>query len=86
VVVVGDSDFATNAYGGVPGNLDFFANSINWLAQQENLIAIRPKEARTTPVFLTATQGYVVFWLPVVVLPVAMIVAGMMALARKRGK
>lgn len=86
IVVVGDSDFASNYAINAQGNRDFVLNIFSWLAGEENLIAIRPKEARTAPVFLTATQGYVVFWLPVVVLPVAMIVAGMVALARKRGK
>jgi len=29
---------------GVSGNRDLFLNTINWLAQQENLIAIRPRD------------------------------------------
>ena len=45
IVVIGDSDFASNGILGVQGNRDFFLNSVNWLAQQENLIAIRPREA-----------------------------------------
>src|SRR5206468_7942670 len=44
IVVFGDSDFVTNGYLGIPGNRDLFLNSVNWLAQQENLIAIRPKD------------------------------------------
>ena len=44
LVVVGDSDFASNAYLGVAGNRDLFLNIVNWLAQQENLIAIRPRD------------------------------------------
>ena len=41
VVAFGDSDFASNGALGVPGNRDLFLNTVNWLAQQENLIAIR---------------------------------------------
>ena len=44
IAVFGDSDFVTNGYLGIPGNTDLFLNTVNWLAQQENLISIRPKE------------------------------------------
>src|SRR5262249_43845222 len=44
VVVIGDSDFASNSLLGFQGNRDLFLNTVNWLAQQENLIAIRPKD------------------------------------------
>ncbi len=44
IVVFGDSDFVTNGYLGIPGNRDLFLNSVNWLAQQENLISIRPRD------------------------------------------
>ena len=45
VVVVGDSDFASNGVLGIQGNRDLFMNMVGWLSQQENLISIRPKEA-----------------------------------------
>jgi ABC-type uncharacterized transport system involved in gliding motility auxiliary subunit len=85
VVVIGDSDFATNGFVNLSGNRDFLLNTLSWLAEEENLIAIRPKEARNMPVFLTAAQGQVLFWLPVVVLPLTMIVAGVTAIVRRRG-
>ncbi len=37
---MGDSDYASNMAIGISGNRDFFMNSMNWLSQQENLIAI----------------------------------------------
>jgi gliding motility-associatede transport system auxiliary component len=86
VVVVGDSDFASNGFVNLSGNRDFFLNTVSWLAEEENLIAVRPKESRPTPVFLTAAQGQVLFWVPVVLLPLAAVVAGGYAVARKRGK
>jgi len=86
LVVVGDSDFASNLAFNAQGNRDFVLNILAWLAGEENVISIRPRDARNSPVFLTATQGYVLFWLPVVVLPIAMIVAGVVAVAQKRGK
>ena len=44
LVAFGDSDFASNAALGITGNRDLFLNTVNWLAQQENLIAIRPRD------------------------------------------
>jgi ABC-type uncharacterized transport system involved in gliding motility auxiliary subunit len=84
VVVIGDSDFASNAFVRLSGNKDLFLNTVSWLAEEENQIAIRPKDPRSTPVFLTAAQGQVLFYVPVVLLPLAMIVAGVWAVARKR--
>ncbi len=86
IVVVGDSDFATNAFVNLSGNKDLFLNTLSWLAEEENLIAIRPKESRSTPIFLTAAQGQVLFYVPVVLLPLAMIVAGVVVVVRKRGR
>ncbi|MBI4012452.1 MAG: GldG family protein [Candidatus Rokubacteria bacterium] len=86
LVVVGDSDFTSNYALNAQGNRDFVLNALAWLAGEENVISIRPKEARNMPVFLTATQGYVLFWLPVVALPAAIVAAGVLAVVRKRGK
>ncbi len=43
-MAIGDSDFASNGWLGIPGNRDLFMNAVNWLAQQENMISIRPKD------------------------------------------
>ncbi|HEV8310529.1 MAG TPA: Gldg family protein [Methylomirabilota bacterium] len=86
IVLIGDSDFSTNAFVNLSGNRDFFLNTLSWLAEEENLIAIRPKERRNTPVFLTAAQGQVLFWVPVVLVPLAMAVAGVYSVVRKRNR
>ncbi len=69
VVVVGDSDFAANRAIGLQGNRDIFLNMANWLAQQENLIAIRPRDAQDRPLTMTADQGTMVFWFTLVLIP-----------------
>jgi ABC-type uncharacterized transport system involved in gliding motility auxiliary subunit len=86
IVLIGDSDFASNGFVNLSGNRDFFLNTLSWLAEEENLIAVRPKESRSAPVFLTAAQGQVVFLVPVVLIPLAVIVAGGVAVARRRGR
>ena len=84
LVVLGDSDFPSNAYAGVPGNMNFFANAISWLAQQENLIAIRPTEAQDRRVTMTVRQQTGVFWASIVVMPALVFLAGIYTWWRRR--
>jgi len=87
LVVYGNSAFASNNFLNFSGNRDLFLNSISWLAEEEDQIAIRPREAKSTPIFLTATQGRVAFWLPVVVVPTALLISGAsVVLRRKRAR
>ena len=86
IVVFGDSDFANNTYFYQQGNADFFLNSINWLAQEEDLISIRPKDIKSTPITLTLTQGRIIFWLPVVILPAAVLIVGFISIISRRRK
>ena len=84
VAVVGDSDFPTNAWLGVQGNRDLFVNTVNWLAQNENLIAIRPRESSDRRVTLTARQQSGVFWLSLLVIPACVFGAGVYTWWRRR--
>lgn len=85
VVAFGDSDFASNDGLGIPGNENLFLNTINWLAQQENLIAIRPRQPDDRRVTLTAEQQTMVAWFSVLLLPGAVIAAGVYTWWRRRG-
>jgi ABC-type uncharacterized transport system involved in gliding motility auxiliary subunit len=84
VAVIGDSDFASNAFLGIQGNRDLFLNTVNWLAQQENLIAIRPREAEDRRVTLTADQQARIFWVTVLLIPGLVIAAGVASWWRRR--
>jgi len=80
VIVAGDSDFGSNLYLNLLGNKDLFMSSIAVLAEDEALIAVRRKglpRASFSPVSLTADQGRAIFWLAVVVQPLAVAVLGM---------
>lgn len=57
VVVVGDSDFLTNAYLSLSGNKDFALNMIQWLVRDDHWISIRVKAARFEPLFLRRDQS-----------------------------
>ncbi len=84
VVVFGDSDFVTNGYLGIPGNRDLFLNSVNWLAQQENLISIRPRDPEDRRVSLTADQAKLIFWLSILIIPGLILAGGVQTWWRRR--
>jgi ABC-type uncharacterized transport system involved in gliding motility auxiliary subunit len=84
VAAIGDSDFASNAYLGVEGNRDLFMNVVSWLSQQENLISIRPREAADRRVTLTASQITGMFALSIVLVPGAILGAGIYTWWRRR--
>jgi ABC-type uncharacterized transport system involved in gliding motility auxiliary subunit len=77
LVVIGDSDFATNQVLGGPGSDgDLFLNSINWLAQDENLISIRPKPETSRHITLTVAQATALAWIDRFFLPGLVIIVG----------
>jgi ABC-type uncharacterized transport system involved in gliding motility auxiliary subunit len=84
VAVVGDSDFASNAALGTQGNRDLALNTINWLAQQENLIAIRPREPEDRRITITAMQQRNIFWLSFLIIPGAVLGSGVFTWWRRR--
>ncbi len=84
IVVFGDSDFASNSIAGFEGNSDLFLNAVNWLGQQENMIAIRPRDPEDRRITMTADQQIVTFWLTVVVIPGLILVTGIWTWWRRR--
>ena len=84
VVAVGDSDFASNYAIGVPGNSDFFMNSLNWLAQQENLIAVRPRQPQDHRLTLTADQQNRIMILSLFIIPGLVFATGIYTWWRRR--
>ncbi|MBI4720776.1 MAG: hypothetical protein HY770_06075, partial [Chitinivibrionia bacterium] len=84
LVLFGDSDFAANASFRVSGNADFFMNTIHFLAEEKDLIAIRPKQGLGDRIFLTASQGRLVFLLSVILLPLSIITFGSALFLRRR--
>jgi ABC-type uncharacterized transport system involved in gliding motility auxiliary subunit len=76
VVVIGDSDFAANRFYTSERNGDLFLNTINWLAEDENLISIRPKSITNRRVTLTEGQASGLRWLDMIFLPGLVLVSG----------
>jgi len=78
LAVIGDSDFVTNNYLNVLGNKDLFLNTINWLAERQELVSIRPKSesATVSMLFLTENENRLVLWSAVIIEPVLILAIG----------
>jgi ABC-type uncharacterized transport system involved in gliding motility auxiliary subunit len=76
LVVIGDSDFASNEAIGQASNGDLFFNAIDWLAQDENLISIRPKSRANRRIVLTEGQSIGLEWFELFLLPGFVIILG----------
>lgn len=76
LVVFGSTDFVDNQYISNFFNRDFFVNSADWLAGEENSISIRPRSLRASRFRLTVDQFSVVFALSVLLLPELLLIIG----------
>ena len=86
LIVLADSDFASNRFIDYLSNKDLLVNSINWLARDESLMTARAqsKQPGREQFFVTETQGALAFWLATVVQPLAFFAAGTVVFLRRR--
>jgi ABC-type uncharacterized transport system involved in gliding motility auxiliary subunit len=84
IVVAGSSLLAANKYFKLQGNGDLFMNSVSWLAEDENLIAIRPKSSKSQPIVLTGNESLVILAVPVVLVPLSWIILGVVVYLYRR--
>jgi ABC-type uncharacterized transport system involved in gliding motility auxiliary subunit len=84
VVVIGDSDFTANDLIQFQGNGELFMNIVNWTAQNENLIAIRPKDPQDRRITLTESQRAGVFYLAIFIIPGIFLAAGVATWWKRR--
>jgi ABC-type uncharacterized transport system involved in gliding motility auxiliary subunit len=83
-VVVGSSDWAANSFINFNGNQDLALNTVNWLASDEDLISIRPKQDEDRRVTLTRAQ---ISWLRITsqfLLPLLVILGGVSVWWKRR--
>lgn len=84
IVVVGDSDFGTNSVARAAGNGDLFQNIITWLADEGDLVSIRPQEIPTTTLLLNDKQMAVIFSVSVLILPIGIMSIGLVIWRKRR--
>ena len=85
-VVIGSSTWATNSLTGSRqlGNRDLFSNMVNWLASDEDLISIRPKETEDRPLTLSTQKLNAIFWMSVLIFPLGVVGFGLAAWWKRR--
>lgn len=90
LVVFGDSDFATNEFilanverGALPNGI-LLANALNWLVEREALLGIPPRKTEQVRLNLTQEQGYKVYAIALLLLPVLAATAGIAVWSRRR--
>ena len=85
MIVFGDSDFVNNSFFINEGNKNFFTNSVNWLCDVEELIAILPKDKKVDSLVLSKERG---FWVLIFsfIVPLLLIIIGTMVTLFRRWK
>jgi ABC-type uncharacterized transport system involved in gliding motility auxiliary subunit len=85
LVVIGNSSFAANQnISPQAANLDLFMNAVNWLAEEEALISIRPKAPADRRVFLTPLQINLALFTTLIVIPLIVLAAGIIVWWNRR--
>ena len=84
MAVFGDSDFITNRYYYLSGNGNFFLNTVNWLTEEEDLIAIQPKTSSPRTIQLSPSQGRLIFFVSLIILPLVVLITGISVWIRRR--
>jgi ABC-type uncharacterized transport system involved in gliding motility auxiliary subunit len=85
LVVYGNAAWVTNGVkANSEANFDLFANSVNWLAGNDQTISIRPKETVQRRIFLDSVKARLMWWLTVILTPLAVVAVGVFRWWRQR--
>jgi ABC-type uncharacterized transport system involved in gliding motility auxiliary subunit len=83
-VVIGNSGFAANNFLSFNANRDLAMNTVNWLAQDEDLISIRPKQADDRRLNVNGAQMRVFLYFALIALPLLIIGSGVSVFLKRR--
>jgi hypothetical protein len=84
MILIGDTDFASNGYYGSMNNADLFVNSVNFLAKDFDLISIRAKVDSNRQLFLTKNERDFVRWSGWLLMPSLISIFGFWTWWRRR--
>ncbi len=86
LLVAGNSEFVANSYFGLYGNGDLFTNAVNYLADEGNMITIEKPKNANRPMLLTQSQAKSVFWIVLVLVPLAVLLSGLTVYRIRRAR
>jgi len=85
LVVISNADFLGSSLASqVPGNTNFFMNSLNWLQDREENISIRPKSLTVPRLNINASQQLILAGVVVILIPLAILASGLFVWLRRR--
>jgi ABC-type uncharacterized transport system involved in gliding motility auxiliary subunit len=84
MVVVGTSNFPINAYFPAQGNGNLFLNMVSWLAEDEDLISIRPKPPEDRRILMSQSQLAMLRLVTFFVLPGIALLCGVVVVWNRR--
>jgi len=84
LIVYGDSDFGSNGFFSLQGNGNLFMNTLTWLAQDESFISIRPKSPDDRRLTMTESEGRLVSYVSMLLLPAGILFAGVSVWMKRR--
>ena len=84
VVVIGDSDFASNSNINLYGNKDYLLNLTGWLAREKTLIAVRGSDPLSQPIVLTRSQERWLGWGAMAIWPLLVTLLSAVVVVRRR--
>jgi ABC-2 type transport system permease protein len=84
IVAFGDPDFCNNTFVDTGADLDLFMNSVNWLAEKEELNGIRSRDTSQSALMLSPALLRFVFLFFVVLVPLFFLGFGLWSYLRRR--
>jgi ABC-type uncharacterized transport system involved in gliding motility auxiliary subunit len=83
-VVIGNSGFVANNFISFNANKDLAMNAVNWLAQDEDLISIRPKQTEDRRLNATVAQMRLFLYFALIAFPLFIIGVGVSVFLKRR--
>jgi len=81
----GNAAFITNELVTLfPQNMNLFLNTVNWITKNEKIIEITPNSVAFTPIELKDSERRMITWVTLVLIPFAIIMAGIVVWYRRR--
>ena len=85
VIVAGDVDWVSDGLVVSRGNLDFASRAIGWLAAEDDVVELPPKESSSTTMELSLLQSILLWFVSLALAPGAVAVSGMIIWVWRRG-
>ncbi len=86
LALFGDVDFATNQLLALGGNKQLVLNTISYMCQKLDFINIKREHKPIQPLLLTNKQKNIIFWFPIVLVPLVVLIIGSIVWYRRRAK